>query len=150
MLLTVGGVLALRSTAEPVPPRPAAEPSVVPAPGGLAAPLPTPPYDRLPGRTPIPRPTPLAGGTVLRGGLPAVGPAGERAATVSAELVLGRYCRRPGRYAVTVEGGSGWRRPRALAVRIDRSSDPPWVVLELTWTGRAYSWAGRTVQLSNC
>ena len=151
VLLTVCAAVALRSAAEPVEQRPAAKsPRAVPAPEGFGAGLPGPPYDRLPGRTPIPRPTRLAGDELLRGGLPAVGSAGPQAATVSAELVLGRYCRRPAKYAVTVEGGSGWRRLRALAVRIDRSSDPPWVVLELVWTGRAYSWTGRSVQLSNC
>ena len=88
--------------------------------------------------------------TVLRGALPAVGPLGRPAASASAELVLGRYCRRPGRYAVALDRVDGWRRVRALAVRLDRSTDPPWIVLELTWTGRAYSWTGRAVQLSTC
>jgi hypothetical protein len=151
VLLVVGAVAALRAGAEPV--EPAAAPGVgepTGAPTGLAAVLPGPPYDRLPGRTPIPRPTPLDRGKLLRGSLPAVGPAGQRAAIVSAELVLGRYCRRPGKYAVAIDPGDGWRRLRALAVRTDRSTDPPWVVLELVWTGQSYRWTGRTVQLEIC
>lgn len=153
VLLSLGVVASLRSGVGPVASSPAApSPAAVPAPPGLAAQLPGPPYDRLPGRTPIPRPTRLPGGELVQGGLPAVGPIGERTATASAELVLGRYCRRPDRYAIAVEDGAegGWRRSRALAVRVDRSTDPPWVVLELTWTGRAYAWSGRQVQLSNC
>jgi len=152
VLLVVGAVAALRAGAEPV--EPAAAPGVAGeptgAPTGLAAVLPRPPYDRLPGRTPIPRPMALDGGKVLRGPLPAVGPAGQRAATASAELVLGRYCRRPGKYAVALDPEDGWRRLRALAVRTDRSTDPPWVVLELVWTGRSYRWTGGTVQLEMC
>jgi hypothetical protein len=152
VLLVVGAVAALRTGAEPLEraaaPGVAGEPTG--APTGLAAVLPGPPYDRLPGRTPIPRPTPVEGGKVLRGNLPPVGPAGQRAATVSAELVLGRYCRRPGKYAVATDPEYGWRRLRALAVRTDRSTDPPWVVLELVWTGRSYRWTGRTVQLEIC
>ncbi|HEY6747382.1 MAG TPA: hypothetical protein VI357_16900 [Mycobacteriales bacterium] len=152
VLLSLGVVASLRSAVGPVEAPSAPRSAAVPTPPGLAAGLPGPPYDRLPGRTPIPRPTRLPGGERVAGSLPAVGPIGERTATASAQLVLGRYCRRPDRYALAVEDGTGggWRRSRALAVRVDRSSDPPWVVLELTWTGRAYAWSGRQVQLSNC
>lgn len=150
-LLVVRAGVALRSAADPVDTAPAAAAtSSTSAPDDLAASAPGPPYDWLPGRKPIPQPTPLAGGKVLRGSLPALGPAGRRAATTSAKLVLGRYCRRPGRYAVALDPEAGWRRLRALGSRTDRSTDGPWVVLELTWTGRAYSWTGSTVQLSNC
>jgi hypothetical protein len=152
VMAAIGAAVALRTAAEQVPPRPAAAPParVTAAPGGLAASLPGPPYDRLPGRTPIPEPTRAAGGDLLRGGLPAVGRAGSPAATAAAELVLGRYCRRPWRYAVGLDRVDGWQRVRALALRLDRSTDPPWVVLDLRWTGRAYVWTGQTVQLSNC
>jgi len=146
VLLAAGAVVALPSATEPVR-TPPAEPT--PAPGGLAAVLPGPPYDRLPGRTPIPEPTFLAD-RLLRGSLPAVGAAGGRAATASARLVLGRYCRRPQMYAVTLDPEDGWRRLRALAIRLDRSTSPPWVVLELAWTGRSYRWTGRSVQLNPC
>ena len=151
VVLAVGVAAVLRATAEPIEPRRAGQPAgQLDAEQGLAAPPSEPPFDRLPGRTPIPEPTLAARGEALRGVLPTVGPLGERAAYASARLVIGRYCRRPARYAVTVSPERGWHDVRALAVRLDRSSDPPWVVLELTWTGRAYTWTGPTVQLYGC
>ena len=146
VLLTAAGVVALRAGAERAERR-------APHAAGQTdelAPTPTPPYDRLPGRTPIPEPAAVSRGDLLRGPLPAVGPPGQMAARASAELVLGRYCRRPGRYAVAIDSVEGWQRVRALAIRLDRSTDPPWIVLELAWTGRSYRWTGRPVQLGTC
>jgi hypothetical protein len=143
-----GAVAGLRAGIGPVeqPPAAGAPSETAGAPTGPAG----PPYDRLPGRTPIPEPTLAVGGEILRGPLPVVGSPGPTAARTSAELVLGRYCRRPARYAVALDWVERWQRVRALAVRLDRSTDPPWVVLDLAWTGRAYRWTGRAVQLGTC
>ena len=53
----------------------------------------TPPYDRLPGRTPIPVPAQTGDG--LSGPLPAIGGLDKRAAAAAVDLVLGRYCLDP-------------------------------------------------------
>lgn len=139
-------LLALRSAAEPVDD---AAPVPADAVVTVVPPLPDPPFDRLPGRTPIPVPT-FSGDDVL-GALPPVRGGPDRAAAAAAtELVLGRYCRRPDRYTVTFDPGRDWRDVAVLVFGLDRSGDPPVVRLRLTWTGVSYGWRGQAVQLNRC
>ena len=152
VLLGIGAVLALRVAAEPVVPREGAARTVnQPAPppeAGMAVPL--PPFDRLPGRTPIPAPTMGPDRQVVRGPLPAVGGPHRKAALASAELVLGRFCRQPAEYAVEAAPEPDWERVTAHVHSRERSAGRPAIVLRLAWTGRAYAWSGSRRQLSNC
>ena len=110
--------------------------------------LPTAPYDRLPGRTPIPAPTAADG--FVRGTLPPVGGPDEPAALRAARLVLGRACYEPAAYALTLKPEPDWRRVTAFVLTLDRSGDPPRITLLLTWTGRTYDWVGPEVELRVC
>jgi hypothetical protein len=148
-VLGAGVLLTLRSAAEPVPPATPDRPARASAsPAADLEPRLSRPFDRLPGRTPIPAPR-LDRGS-LRGRLPAVGGPGRSAAEQSAALVLGRFCRDLERYALSVDGAAGWRSAVAYAFRLDRSYDPLAVRLRLAWTGRAYEWSGSPAQLLSC
>ncbi|HZB50287.1 MAG TPA: hypothetical protein VE547_14430 [Mycobacteriales bacterium] len=152
VLAAVGVVAALRSGAGPAGPvagSAAGGTGVATAPTVPAPPDPPGgPYDRLPGRVPIPPPT--HAGWFVRGTLPPTGTVGEPAAQRGALLVLGRYCARPDRYTLTLDPRPDWRRVDVLVFGLDRSGDPPAVQLQLTWTGRSYAWAGTAVQLNAC
>ena len=152
VLVAVGVLAAQRSGAGPVAGPVAGGQVTGPVGGGVAGPpVPEPsrgPYDRLPGRVPIPSPT--HAGWFVRGTLPATGALGRPAAERAAQLVLGRYCARPDRYTLTHEPRPDWRRVDVLVFGLDRSGDPPAVQLQLTWTGRSYGWAGTAVQLNAC
>ena len=139
VLVTAGAIAALRAGAEQ---------AEAPVAGESAAALPTPPFDRLPGRVPIPPPT--HAGWFVHGTLPAVGPPGRASAERSAQLVLGRFCARPERYTLTLAPEQDWRGVDVLAFGLDRSGDPPAVRLRLSWTGSSYEWTGAAVQLSAC
>jgi len=129
--------------------RPAGSPPGNPRPPvSPVPPLPTPPFDTLPGRTPIPDPTRT--GWAVRGRLPALGGPDEAAAVRAAGLVLGRYCAQPAAYRLTAAPEPDWRRVSVLVFTIDRSGDRPRIGLRLSWTGRAYDWAGTPVQLAGC
>jgi hypothetical protein len=148
-VLGVGALLTLRSVAEPVPPAtPDRRAGATAEASADFEPQLRPPFDRLPGRTPIPAPSPT--GRALRGTLPAVGGPGKAAAERSAALVLGRYCLEPRRYALSLSADLDWRSPTAYALRLDRSYDPLAVRLRLEWTGRSYAWIGSPAQLLSC
>lgn len=153
VVAVVGGaavLLALRTTGPDDRPglRPtvAAGPSAVGSAGIVA--IPTAPYDRLPGRTPIPAPT--TSGVRVAGALPPVGGPDEAAALRAAELVLGRACFDPAAYALTLKPEPDWRRVTAFVLTLDRSGDAPRITLSLRWTGRTYDWSGRRVELRVC
>ncbi|MFL6128617.1 MAG: hypothetical protein ACJ73E_06085, partial [Mycobacteriales bacterium] len=112
------------------------------------APVPTPPFDRLPGRVPIPAPT--HAGWFVRGTLPPTGPPARASAQRAAELVLGRFCARPDRYTLTFAPGPDWRTVEVLGFGLDRGGDPPAIRLQLAWTGGSYQWTGPAVQLATC
>ena len=123
-------------------------PSVVPLP-----PRPTPPYDRLPGRTPIPAPAQTGDG--LSGPLPAIGGPDKRAAAAAVYLVLGRYCLDPKRYTFTLDpdhDGSwpDWHHVDVLVFRLDGSGSGPDLRLFLDWAGRSYRWLGFLDLLDGC
>lgn len=139
VLVAAAAIAALRSGTEPVD---------APAADGSAATLPTPPFDRLPGRVPIPPPT--HAGWFVHGTLPAVGPPERASAERSAQLVLGRFCARPERYTLTFAPRQDWRSVDVLAFGLDRSGDPPAVRLRLSWIGSSYEWTGAAVQLAAC
>ena len=111
-----------------------------------------PPFDRLPGRTPIPLPSPLGRpAEAVRGALPATGPTpGERSARAAAELVLGRYCRYPRAYYVQVEDTGDWDQVRATVLRQAYAGSRRLTTLQLRWTGRSYSWQGWPAELARC
>jgi hypothetical protein len=155
ILVAAAALLALRSGVEPLERR---EPAVA-APTddagtrwdrGFALPL--PPFDRLPGHTPIPAPRLLPHGTgMLIGELPAQGTRPELAAAQrSAELVAGRYCREPRRLITNVEPDPSWQWVTARVYSRRRSGDPLVMMFQLRWTGRAYVWLGSLPDLASC
>jgi hypothetical protein len=118
-------------------------------------PRPTPPFDRLPGRTPIPAPAQTGDG--LSGPLPAVGGPDERAAGVAVGLVLGRFCLDPRRYTFTLTPDGTTRRPDwrhvdVLVFGLDGSGSGPELRLFLDWAedGRSYRWLGFLTLLDGC
>jgi len=152
VLAAAAAVVALRASAARVEPSERAEvASSGPDRGEV---LPQRPFDLLPGRTRIPAPVLLGhlgrDSQLLRGRLPAIGGPGRTAAAASGELVLGRYCLEPTMYAFSVVPERGWRQVTGFAFRLDRSADPPWVIVHLVWTGRAYVWTGSLSQLYGC
>jgi hypothetical protein len=127
--------------------RPTPRPRPVPVATLPVATLPAPPFDDLPGRTPIAEPSRIA--DRLQGRLPVTGSPGKPAAVAAVGLVLGRYCREPDRYVIVVRPTrADYRSVTGFAIGKDRSNDPPAVTLLLTWTGRAYAWSGYALQLT--
>jgi hypothetical protein len=108
---------------------------------------PSGPFDRLPGRTPIPDPVAEAGR--VGGDLPPLSGPGRAAAVRAVRLVLGRYCLRPDRYQLTTAPLDGWLSLGVLAVEPGRD-DGALVDVSLIWTGRSYRWAGVPDQLRIC
>ena len=100
VLVAAAALLLLRSTVDSAP---GAVRSTVDNAGPVVSPppRPSPPFDRLPGRTPIPEPAQTGDG--LSGPLPAIGGPDKRAAGAAVDLVLGRYCIDPGRYTFTLD-----------------------------------------------
>ena len=154
VVVAAGAMLALRAGTEPIESygAAAAPPSTVAPPNVYARARPQPPFDHLPGRTPIPNPTAALDRRTLTGPLPRVtdGRPGETAATSAARLVLGRYCRRPWAFTVTTEPRSGWQQVRAKASRtVPRRI---FLDLRLRWDAprRAYEWTGVIAQLDTC
>ncbi len=111
-----------------------------------------PPFDRLPGRTPIPMPSPIGRpAEAVRGTLPATGPApAEEAARDAVRLVLGRYCRYPRAYQVTLTAQRGWREVTATVDRRAWADERRLTTLRLRWTGAAYAWQGWPAELARC
>jgi hypothetical protein len=163
LLLAAAATSALRAGADPVErrPRTAAEtydggPPIVPSqPLPTPSRSPSPPFDHLPGRTPIPEPwiTVDEGRLVVRGLLPPTGAGpGARPAEAAARLVLGRYCRAPGGYEVRLRDGGGWRTPTAVVMRPVplRATRMQMTTIRLRWAGDAYAWQGSGAELAHC
>jgi hypothetical protein len=109
-----------------------------------------PPYDHLPGRQPIPTPTPLPDDpAVVEGTLPigSQDSGGSRAREERAvRMVLGRYCTDPDGLTVTFVGGasvgvatSPWDGQVVAAVVLYQDND-----------GGDYQWRGWIDQLRHC
>jgi len=119
-----------------------------------SSPRPTPPYDRRPGRTPIP--DPARRGDALSGPLPPVGGGPtKRSAGASVDLVLGRYCLDPRRYTFTLDPDRNgtrdhWHHVNVLVFGLDDSSSGPALRLFLDWTGASYRWLGFLTLLDGC
>lgn len=151
VLAAAAAALLLRSTVDT---RPSGVDRPVPAGSPAVPPRPLPPFDRSPGRTPIPAPT-RAGGQ-LTGALPPPVRGPDRAAAVRAVgLVLGRYCVEPRAYAYTLGSDEparpeDWRRVIVLLFQLERGGNAPSLQLQLTWTGRAYRWSGPAGLLDGC
>ena len=154
VLVAAAAVVLLRSTVDSSPSgRSGVPPTVAAGPTVPLPPRPTSPYDRLPGRTPIPAPAQTGDG--VSGPLPAVGGPHKRAAGVAVGLVLGRYCFEPRRYAFTLEpdhdgARQDWRHVDVLVFRLDGGGAGPYQRLFLDWTGRSYRWLAVLNLLQRC
>jgi hypothetical protein len=144
-LVAAGAVaLAVRAGGSPAPapdPPPVSEATSAQA----LPPTATPPYDRRPGRTPVPAPEQV--GDQVSGALPAVGAPSKAAVSRAVDLVLGRYCDDPRDYTYTLDPdalavGVPWRVVRALVFGLRDSGGLPVQQLTFTWTGAAYRWTG--------
>jgi hypothetical protein len=109
-----------------------------------------PPFDRLPGRTPIPLPAPVDPPGTAAGALPPTGAPGEQAAHAAARLVVGRYCRWPEAYQVQTDRVRTWRALEALVVRTSYGGSRVVATLQLRWIGRSYAWRGSEAELARC
>jgi hypothetical protein len=121
--------------------------------GAAATQLPAPPFDRRPGRTPIPAPAQT--GDLLSGPLPFTGPPSRASAARAAALVLGRYCADLGRYGFTVEPYADERSidfHHLQVVVVDRVLTDSGTDMELSldWEGDAYRWFGPLTLISGC
>jgi hypothetical protein len=149
--VAVVALLGLRaSVPQAAPAAPAAPPRPVPV--GL---VPTPPYDRLPGRTPIPAPS-LVGedGQTIGGELPVFAPApSQLAVRIAVRMILNRFCREPAGHRIHFDPGVGtsWRSATAVvSPPRSRLADRPMIILRLFWTGYTYRWRGSLYQLADC
>jgi hypothetical protein len=145
LLLAAGAIAALRAGL-PEQPQPGQ---------AVWAGAPAPPYDTLPGRTPIPAPSLVSeDGQVVEGTVP-VRPLwgheqeqGRRAVG----LVLGRYCRDPA--ALTIAFPYGAAGPTYVAVVSDRRTGRFVATIALSPTGSeedgSYEWRGWLDQLHRC
>lgn len=127
--------------------------SVSAGPTARLPPRPTPPFDRLPGRTPIPEPVQTGDG--LSGPLPAIGGPDRRTAGAAVDLVLGRYCLDPRRYTFTLDPDRDgtrldWHHVDVLVFGLTRSGSGPALRLFLDWAGRSYRWLGFLNLLDGC
>jgi hypothetical protein len=159
VLVAAGVVVALRAGTEPMPRDQDALAAAAPT-GTVAPPnvysrpaFQPPPYDHLPGRTPIPDPEASLDRRTVTGPLPSVGDGKPGAVTAgfAARLVLGRYCRQPWSVAVQTQPLTrDWARARVKATR--SGWRPAYMDLRLTWDAEAaaYVWTGVLAQLGTC
>ncbi len=145
VLVAAAALVLLRSTVDSPPSGSPRSTVDNPGPAVSLPPRPTPPYDRRPGRTPIPEPAQTGDG--LSGPLPATGGPDKRAAAAAVDLVLGRYCLDPGRYTFTLDPDHDGTREDyhhvdVLVFRLDGSGSGPDLRLFLDWAGRSYRWLG--------
>jgi hypothetical protein len=138
-----------RSTSDPSPSEVERRAAV----SASATPASTPPFDRLPGRTPIP--PPVQTGDRLSGTLPETGRPGPVAAMRAIELVLGRFCLDPAAYVYPLGPAAAgvaqdWRHLSVAVFRIERGASTPRLMLTLDWTHVAYSWSGPADLLDGC
>ena len=153
VLVAAAALLLLRSAVDTSPSGLGRSTVDDPGPTVSLPPRPTPPYDRLPGRTPIPAPAQTGDG--LSGPLPAIGGPDKRAAAAAVYLVLGRYCFDPGRYTFTLDPDHDGTREDfhhvdVLVFRLDGSGSGPDLRLILDWAGRSYRWLGFLNLLDGC
>jgi hypothetical protein len=153
VLVAAAALVTLRSTGDATPPR--AAPSTVDSPGPAFSrpPQPRPPYDRRPGRTPIPAPAQTGDG--LSGLLPAMAGPDRRAAGTAVDLVLGRYCIDPMRYRFDLDPDHDGTRPDwhhvdVLVYDVDRRNAGVMLRLFLDWAGPTYRWLGFLNLLDGC
>jgi hypothetical protein len=153
VLVATAALLLLRSTVDTAPPRVPRSTVDRAAPVVPLPPQPTPPYDRRPGRTPIPAPAQTGDG--LSGLLPATGGPDRHAADAAVGLVLGRYCLDPAGYAFTLDPDhdgtrEDWHHVDVLVFDLQRSYAGPALRLFLDWAGRSYRWLGFLNLLDGC
>jgi len=153
VLVAAAALLLLKSTVDSPPSGVARSAVDDPSPAVPLPPQPTPPYDRLPRRTPIPEPAQTGDG--LSGPLPAIGGPDKHAAVAAVYLVLGRYCLDPKRYTFTLDpdhdrSRPDWHHVDVLVFRLDGSGSGPDLRLFLDWAGRSYRWLGFLDLLDGC
>jgi hypothetical protein len=155
LVAAAAAVLLARSTSDPSSSEVERRAAVAASASAAAAlsPTPVPPFDRRPGRTPIP--APVRAGDRLSGTLPATGPPARAAATRAVELVLGRFCADPAAYAYPLGPealgvAQDWRHVSVALFRIERGASTPSLRLTLDWTGAAYRWTGPADLLAGC
>jgi hypothetical protein len=150
VLAAAAALALLQVTVDPQPrPRP-------PGAASLAATTPagpTPPFDRRPGRTPIP--VPAQTGDLLSGPLPAVGGPDRQAATRAAGMILGRFCADLSRYTLVLEPDTdGYADDfHHLGVLVtDRELSGSGLAMRLTldWFAPGYRWTGPLTLLNGC
>ena len=153
VLVAAAALPFLRSTVDSKPP--GATRSTVDGIGPTFSPPPgpKPPYDRRPGRTPIPAPAQTGDG--LSGLLPMMTGPDRRAAGTAVDLVLGRYCLEPMRYVFTLDPDhngtqADWHHVRVLVFDVERSYAGAAMRLFLDWAGPSYRWLGFLNLLDGC
>jgi hypothetical protein len=147
LVAAVALVLAWVSLADRPSGRSAVDRTPVPTATATIPPAQRPPYDRRPGRTPIPAPTQI--GDRLAGTLPEVGGPDRQAAQRAANLVLGRYCAEPSRYTFSLSSDDGYHQVTVYLVDLGRS-DGPVQQWGLVWTGASYRWFGPLFLADGC
>lgn len=153
VLVAAAALLLLRSAVDTSPSGLGRSTVDDPGPTVSLPPRPTPPYDRRPGRTPIPEPAQTGDG--LSGPLPAIGGPDKRAAAAAVYLVLGRYCLDPGGYTFTLDPDhdrtrEDYHHVDVLVFRLAGSGSGPDLRLILDWAGRSYRWIGFLNLLDGC
>lgn len=152
VLVAAASLLLLRSTVDTSPAE--VNRQVLAGSPSPTAPRPLPPFDRRPGRVPIP--APARAGSLLTGMLPPAAGGPNRAEAVRAvHLVLGRYCVEPRAYAFTLGSNESarpedWRQVTVLLFLLERGGNAPSLQLQLSWTGPAYRWSGPEELLDGC
>ena len=153
VLVAAAALVLLRSTVDSAPSGVARSTVDIPGPAVPLPPRPTPPFDRLPGRTPNPEPAQTGDGRC--GPPPAIGGPDKRGAGGAVDLVLGRYCLDPKGYTFTLDPDHDGTREDfhhvdVLVFRLDGSGNGPALRLILDWAGRSYRWIGFLNLLDGC
>jgi hypothetical protein len=153
VLAAAAALVVLQLTVDPQPRPRAARPPVSAAPTTVTRA--TPPFDQLPGRTPIPAPAQT--GDLLSGPLPVIGgPDRPRALRVAA-MIVGRFCADLSRYTLELEPDTNvaahaddFHHLGVLVTDRELTDSGPAMRLTLDWDHRAYRWTGPLTLLNGC
>jgi hypothetical protein len=153
VLAAAAALATLQLTVDPQPRPRAARPPVTTAPRTPAGP--TPPFDRLPGRTPIPAPAQT--GTLLSGPLPVIGGPDRPTAGRAAGLIVGRFCADLSRYTLELQPdidvaahADDFHHLGVLVTDRELTDSGPAMRLTLDWDSGVYRWTGPLTLLNGC
>jgi hypothetical protein len=153
VLAAVAALAVLQLTVDPQPRPRAARPPASAAPTTASGP--TPPFDRRPGRTPIPAPAQT--GDLLSGPLPAVGGPDRDSARRVAGMIVGRFCSDLSRYKLELEPDTNVQEHKddyhhlgVLVTDRELTDSGPAMRLTLDWERGAYRWTGPLTLLNGC